>query len=261
METQLIKKSLALIGAGLSAERGATDASYSIDVRNGMFRIQCGKAIDIKVVGLEVKDKHLLLQVTEPKVTNGSTAKHKFLLGHDERDWFVAAIPETFTWVKDVTDAKEALKPMEVLWMEKNLPGKMKNKRKNKARVRQGEWFFVPAPNLNAVQLLIFKNEPLSRGAGSKPHMVDEVFRTGGEKVYVSGKFPRGISEEGYKKIITRSPNRKRGFTMMTRNAEVFARGRVRHSDHATIFLDGWHKVVMNTEAQALSRRNLAFLD
>ena len=261
METQLIKKSLASIGAGLLTEPGATDISYSIDVRNGMFSIKCGKWVDMRVVDVEVKDKHLLLQVTEPIATTGSTAKHKFLLGHDERDWFVAAIPETFTWVKDVSDAKEALKPWEVLWKEKNLPGKMKNKRKNKARVRQGEWFFVPAPNLNAIQLLIFKNEPLSRGAGSKPHMVDEVFRVGGEKVYVSRKFPRGISEEGYKKIIARNPKRKGEFTMMTRNAEVFARGRVRHNDHATIFLDGWHKVVMNTEAQAVSRRNLAFLD
>jgi len=260
METQLIKKSLALLGADLNTEPGATEISYSIDVRNGMFRIQCGKRVDMKVVGLAVKDKHLLLQVTEP-ATNRNPAKHKFLLGHDERDWFVAAIPEAFTWVKNVTDAKEALKPWEVLWKEKSLPGKAKNKRRNKVRVRQGEWFFVPAPQLNPVQLLIFKNEPLSRGAGSKPHMVDEVYRTGGEKVFVSRKFPRGISEEGYKKIITRNPNRKAEFTMMNRNAEVFARGRVKHNDHATIFLDGWHKVVMNTEAQALSRKNLAFLD
>jgi len=44
----------------------------------------------------------------------------------------------------------------------------------------------------------------------------------------------------------------------MRRNPRVYARGRVRHSDHATIFLPCWHRVSMNGEV--LSSR-VAFLD
>ena len=41
----------------------------------------------------------------------------------------------------------------------------------------------------------------------------------------------------------------------------VEQRGRVRHSDHATIKLDGWHQVFMNTENEAASSEFVAFLD
>ena len=51
------------------------------------------------------------------------------------------------------------------------------------------------------------------------------------------------------------------GWSGRTRDAEVFGRGNVKHADHATIFLDGWHKVIMNTESGATSRSNMFFLD
>jgi hypothetical protein len=47
----------------------------------------------------------------------------------------------------------------------------------------------------------------------------------------------------------------------MTRDAVVYARGRVRHADHRTITLHGWHRVLMNTEGQSRAMRNVAFLD
>ncbi|MGA7496337.1 MAG: hypothetical protein WBX00_06360 [Isosphaeraceae bacterium] len=47
----------------------------------------------------------------------------------------------------------------------------------------------------------------------------------------------------------------------MLRNAGVYVRGRVRHADHKTIVLHGWHRVLMNTEGEAQARRNVAFLD
>ena len=47
----------------------------------------------------------------------------------------------------------------------------------------------------------------------------------------------------------------------MRRNMDVFVRGRIRHADHATIELHGWHRVLMNTEAQAKAMRSVAFLD
>jgi hypothetical protein len=41
----------------------------------------------------------------------------------------------------------------------------------------------------------------------------------------------------------------------------VFARGTVRHRDHATITLHGWHQVWMNTENTTRQMANVAFLD
>ncbi len=45
------------------------------------------------------------------------------------------------------------------------------------------------------------------------------------------------------------------------RAAEVYARGAVSHSDHATITLHGWHRVWMNTETATRQMANVAFLD
>lgn len=36
---------------------------------------------------------------------------------------------------------------------------------------------------------------------------------------------------------------------------------RIRHADHATITLQGWHQVVRNTEGQSNAMRNVTFLD
>jgi len=42
-----------------------------------------------------------------------------------------------------------------------------------------------------------------------------------------------------------------------------FARigARLKPADHATITLQGWHRVLMNTEGQSKAMRNVAFLD
>lgn len=47
----------------------------------------------------------------------------------------------------------------------------------------------------------------------------------------------------------------------LQRNPGVYVRGRIRHPDHATITLHGWHQVVMNTENESPAMRNVAFLD
>jgi hypothetical protein len=41
----------------------------------------------------------------------------------------------------------------------------------------------------------------------------------------------------------------------------VYAKGSVRHPDHATIHLATWHRVLMNTEQAARAMRHVAFLD
>ena len=47
----------------------------------------------------------------------------------------------------------------------------------------------------------------------------------------------------------------------MVRDAGVYARGTVRHPDHATITLPFWHRVLINTETQSRTMANVAFLD
>ena len=42
------------------------------------------------------------------------------------------------------------------------------------------------------------------------------------------------------------------------RNPEVFVRGHVRHADHATIVLHGWHRVHLNSE---FTTGNVTFYD
>ena len=51
------------------------------------------------------------------------------------------------------------------------------------------------------------------------------------------------------------------GWRVMRRNPGVYVTGRVRHPDHQTIRLRGWHRVLMNTEQGARAMQHVAFLD
>src|SRR6202035_5735672 len=96
------------------ARRSRTSGVVSLDVqtdRKGEFfeiAPQPGSEAEIAVLDVQPADRHLLLLVREGK------DKSKFLCGHDERHWFVAGIPESAP-VGTVRQAKEALKPTEVL--------------------------------------------------------------------------------------------------------------------------------------------------
>src|ERR671917_139641 len=65
-----------------------------------------------------------------------------------ERHWFVATVPESAP-VGTVRAAKEALKPAEVQVAQgrRGLRAGARNRRKNAAYRRQGEWFFLPVPD------------------------------------------------------------------------------------------------------------------
>lgn len=252
-----IEKQFIKMGADVKVVKQKRD-DFSVNVADGVFSILTGDKIDVQVVDTNVKDRHLVLNIIDKTNKNPKFhSTHKFLCGHDERDWFIASVNRG----KNVREAKESLKPQEVIKAEANLRGKVKNKRKNKARVRQGEWFFIPQPNLSVDVKLIHKNEPISRGGGSKPHMVEELYRTGGETVYVSNSYPNGLVESEYKQLLLRNKSAKKSqWTVRVRNAAVYARGAIRHKDHATIYLTEWHQVLMNTESGARAR-GLAFLD
>lgn len=109
---------------------------------------------------------------------------------------------------------------------------------------------------------MIVRNEPVSRGAGSKPHICSEMTRRGGEMVFVSRQHPTGISLGQYQQLLATNPKAAGwAWRRMTRDAEVFARGDVRHRDHKTVTLDGWHRVYMNRERLARHAPQIAFLD
>jgi hypothetical protein len=242
-------------------------SAFRIDIghdRKGEFfdlTLRADMLEDVKVTDLRPRDRHLLLQVDHHDSIDG---RQKFLCGHDERHWFVAAVPEE-AHASNVRTAKEALKPDAVFKSQARagLKGRDGQRRKNRAFVRQGEWFFIPRPDVNLDPGLVIRREPLSRGAGSKPHMVDELVRTGGESVYVSHLHPTGLTEAEYMQWVHRNRDQARRvrFDLMRRNAGVFVRGKVRHPDHKTIVLNVWHEVAMNTESQARAMRHVAFLD
>jgi hypothetical protein len=268
MELSLLKSKFARIGARMKvadrpARRNRMAGAGSLDVRadakGEFFEIVRPSESEVEVTVLDVRppDRHLVLMVREGK------EKSKFLCGHDERHWFVAGIPEAAP-VGTVRQAKEALKPAEVRVAEARLGlgANARDRRKNTAFIRQGEWFFLPILGFLIDDALILTNEPLRRSTGGKPHWTEFCYRTGGETVYVCNLYPNGVTPKQYKSILDYNA-RARGWDwlVMRRNAGVYVKGRIRHQDHATVILHGWHRVLMNTEGESRAMRDVAFLD
>lgn len=269
MDIALVRSKFARLGAraivrdpsSLNRYRREPD-SLAIDIardRRGEyfdFRIPSGEEIDLTVIDVQPAMRHLLLLARQ------SGRKDKFLCGHDERHWFVAAVPGRSA--STVVTALEALKPQLVRRAEvgKSLRLRDRLSRRNAAFVRQGEWFFVPAPKLAVNERSIVGNEPISRGGGSKPHMCERIYRRGGIAVYVSRRYPGGLTQQEYRDLLEREPGATNwAWQLRTRDAEVYASGRVWHPDHQTVRLRGWHRVLMNTESEAPFVSNVVFLD
>lgn len=226
------------------------------DRHGEFFTMRLHPAVDASVIDCQPSDRHLLLHVVDTEGQNG-----KFLCGHDERQWFVAGVPDDARGVVNVKTAKLALQPDGIAELASHLRPKNRLRRRNAAFRRQGEWFFVPVPDLEVNPALVLRNEPLSRGAGSKLHVMQFAYRRGGQTVYVGVLHPTGITQDKYNALDDKA--RKDGhFRQMLRDAEVFAKGKIRHPDHATIVLSCWHRVQMNTEQRARAMaRQVAFLD
>jgi hypothetical protein len=238
------------------------------DRRGETFDIGIREDVGVQVIDVDPRDRHLLL------LARVDAEKPRFLCGHDERHWFVAAIPEA-TPVSTVEDAKLALRP-EVLRRLPSAWTKRLAARRTVDFIRQGEWFFVPRPDWTPGRNdPIRRLEPISRGAGSTPHVAAEGVRTGGRTVYVprinarslrpgdferlNARYGNGVSEREMTTLALRHP--RWGWTPMLRDPELYVRGPVRHPDHATVLLRGWHRVLMNTESLARAASNVVFLD
>jgi hypothetical protein len=268
MNMQVIERQFSRIGARAKihapiARRWITPPDVSIDIGNdaeGEFfdlSIQPDVLAETQVIDVQPSMRHLLL------MSRQDNGKHKFLCGHDERHWFVAAVPERAS-VSSVLTAFDALKPSAVRSLEQRLGVKPQKRyrRRNEAFIRQGEWFFTPVENPALIDsCFVLRNEPITRGRG-KPHLCEELVRQGGQLVYVCSRYPNGLLEKDYKQLLSLTPTlRHLRWLAQRRNPTVFVRGRVRHPDHKTIILNGWHQILMNRETEAVAMQHVAFID
>jgi hypothetical protein len=215
---------------------------------------------EITVINIEPKDRHLLLLARDAQ-----GRKSKFLLGEDERHLFVAGLPR-LSPAGTVRQAMQVLKPPEVQAREIGLSEKVRNRRKNPAFLRQGEWFFIPTPGLKPDPLRILHDEPISRGNGSKAHILEHCYREGGEVVYVCSQYPNGVDASEFarlQKIDRQKPASERiwDWRQRKREAIVYGKGKVSHPDHRTIVLHEWCRVLLNEERHSTAMGKVVFLD
>jgi hypothetical protein len=105
----------------------------------------------------------------------------------------------------------------------------------------------------------MLRNEPIRRGRG-KAHICQQLYRVGGEQVYVNRRHPNGLTIAEYRALDEQERNYG-GWQRMVRDAKVYVMGAIRHPDHETIWLPDWHEVVMNTETESHAMAHVAFLD
>ena len=258
MSSETLDRRFAAVGARLKLADRPWRGEPRIDVRadaHGEYfdvRFAGHGEVDLEVVDVQPHDRHLLL------LARIDGEKSKFLCGHDERHWFVAAVPEAARGVTGVATAKAALQPPAVRALVERTRLKDPFRRRNAAYVRQGEWFFVPA-RIDPPDALVLRDEPLSRGRGNA-HVMQFAYRRGGESVYVNRLNPAGITEAQYARL-TPEQRRTGGWSRQVREPEVYAKGTIRHPDHATIRVPSWHRVLMNTEQGAKAMRHVVFID
>jgi hypothetical protein len=256
VNSEQLKKHFAKIGArvkfrGLEGVRRRVTSDYlALDVgrdrRGEYFDISQGEdAPELDVLQVVSKDRHLLLYARDGE---------RFLCGHDERHWFVAAVEDR---VSTVGGAKLALQPEAVRSKTGIFAPSVTDNRKNVVFKRQGEWFFVPVDSgFRVEEYTVFRNEPLKRNAQSKPHICDELCRGGGRLVY---EYRRRIWEkEEFETMQRKEPSFGRWARSWIADPEVYVRGRVRHPDHKTLKFEEWHRVYINGEVTSSA---VAFID
>jgi hypothetical protein len=250
-----LERHFAAIGARLEVRHEPLAVDYRFDVVRGRhgeyFELRGSRLDDLVVQHVDKRGRHILVCGLERNGSRRAPVSRKrrrqaapprvsrFLCGHDERHWFVAGIGDPVTTVRD---AKLSLAPAAI--REAVARERHRDRRHNALFTRQGEWFFVPAKlPTRAGWTPIHRNEPITRGRGT-PHWCEELIRHGGVTVRLYQG--REIDDAEFADLIAKNP--KLAYRTMTRDAVVYVRGRVRHGDHATIQLHGWHRVHLNGE-------------
>jgi len=164
-----------------------------------------------------------------------SDSKRHFLCGLDERQLFVAQLPQRITTVRE---AHQTLKTTEVTLAEGKTSGRT---------IRQGEWFFVNCTEsqiqsikamLKSKQAVVLKKEPIEeRGGSAHEHVADELVRISGERL-------------------------SHGFEVRSRQ-EIYVRGAIHHPDHQTVSFKTWRRVIRNNEGATAGGRSsgIAWVD
>lgn len=242
---------------------------FSIDVRKdsgGEYFELASRGVEASVLDTDKGGRHLLLMTRKPAEQAGKPdVKDRYLCGHDERNWFVAAIPET-RGVSTVAQAKQALKPDTLVAVESRAGVKAAQAQRRHRRLndgtkvhRQGEFMFVPQPGFKPPRgslTVIHRNEPM-RGGGSHMHVCEELYREGGRTVWVRGA--QTLEDKEFREL----PRRERPhWRSMVEDMTVYARGKVRHEEHRTLDLGPvWHRVLISTEGKSRVARNVRFVD
>jgi len=273
-----IEKKFSAMGAKVKFIEGKTNArrrsfnddsfqNFSINISNGQFVINKSEDISLQIADLDKEGRHLLLVATIPNLDRPGlpNATQRYLCGHDERDWFTCAVPATAKIAKNINEAKEALKPKELIELERNTV-KKKNKQKRHRYAkgigkihRQGEFMFVPMPDWGPTKtMMVLKKEPMR--ANGRPHVAAEVIRIGGRTVYTLGA--KVLESEQFNELQKNDPKDASKWRMEKADPTVYAKGTIRHPDHKTLNLgDVWHKVLVSTEKNASFARNVLFVD
>ena len=243
MTPEQLTKHFASIGARAKYQPARRETDLVFDIRTDdhgeHFLIRRGlKAPRLELLQKLPKDRHLLLYATDG---------HRYLCGHDERHWFVADVDSPASTVQA---AKRALIPQAIRQQIEGIHPEIIDRRRNVVFHRQGEWFFIPV-HLEINPVLIMKNEPIQRDRRSKPHFCQELYRVGGQLVYFvrNGMTTTTLTDEEVEQKKAADPGfHRKIIRTMVRNPEMYARGTVRHPDHATILLREWHRILLNAE-------------
>lgn len=139
--------------------------------------------------------------------------KRHFLCGRDESHLFIAQLPRA---AHTVDDAHRALAP--------SFPTEYGVRRASDV-LRQGEWFLLPVLSREAREIDAVPPTEVRRGVG----------------VAAAARLARAGRAHVADEVIVLSAERGA--------PRIYARGALRHPDHRTVTLRGWHRVIPNTEA------------
>lgn len=277
-------------GIGAQAEVGEqrpgrpwqVDVGLTIDVvptrRGERFQLLVHPDFDVTVMLLHASpaERHLVLLARDNGPWRAPLARPvdtRYLCGHDERHWFAAVVPAKRP-VTTVRQAREALRPSIVRGslLRHGVRAGDRDRRRNAGCIRQGDWFFVPRPDFTPPDGAILHDEPLLRGGG-KPHLAQELYRSGGTQVYFPlrplpprhwhGPDPNaGLITAQMAQFLIRHPDLGGSrWRVRSRDPEAFVRGRIVHPDHRTVVLPFWHRVLPNTELRGGAAASLVFVD